>query len=251
MIKIYFLGTGAGAPSPSRWAPSILISVGPSNYLLDCGEGCQLRLLEAGISPLKIAAIFLTHGHGDHVLGVAPLIESMTHHGRKAPLYLVAPKAILDMIDATIRITSGGLGFEVVYREPSEAYEDSSVEVWGYRVCHKGESWGYRVAIKRRRYVICYTGDTEPCDDIVKGCSESQLLIHDATFAQDKDSEARESRHSTAYGAAFIARSIGVKYLYLTHVSSRYKDPGVVLEEARSVFRSARVAEDLMVTYII
>jgi ribonuclease Z len=57
--------------------------------------------------------------------------------------------------------------------------------------------------------------------------------------------------HSTAYDAAKLAQAVNVKYLYLTHISSRYKDQWTILKEARSVFSNVRVAEDLMVTYII
>ncbi|MEM4970872.1 MAG: ribonuclease Z [Sulfolobales archaeon] len=251
MIKIYFLGTGAGAPTPSRWASSILISVGSSNYLFDCGEGCQLRLSSLGISPLKITSIFITHEHGDHVLGVPPLIESMSHHGRKSPLYIVTPNTIANMIEGVVRTTSRGIGFEIIYRSPEEGYEDSNVGVKGFRTCHSSESWGYRVEVKKRKLVICYSGDTSPCESLARECYSAYILIHEATFTLENAADAKESMHSTAYDAAKLAQAINARYLYLTHISSRYKDQRVVLEEAQSIFRNVRIAEDLMVTYII
>jgi ribonuclease Z len=251
MIKIHFLGTGAGAPTASRWASSLLISIGSSNHLFDCGEGCQLRLSSLGISPLKITSIFITHGHGDHVLGVPPLVESMSHHGRKSPLYIVAPNIIANMIEEVIRTTSRGVGFEILYKSPEEGYGDSNIDVKGFRTCHSSESWGYRVEIKKRKLVICYSGDTGPCKTIAEECYGAYILIHEATFTLENAADAKESMHSTAYDAAKLAQAVNVKYLYLTHISSRYKDQWTILKEARSVFSNVRVAEDLMVTYII
>ncbi|MDT7887853.1 MAG: ribonuclease Z [Desulfurococcales archaeon] len=251
MIKIGFLGTGAGAPTLNRWASSILISIGSSNYILDCGEGCQLRLSMLGVSPLKITAMFITHEHGDHVLGISPLIESMSHYGRKSSLSIVAPTSVANIIREVIMMTSRGTGFEIDYKTPEKGYEDSYVSVTGYRTCHSDESWGYRLNIRRKGLSICYTGDTGPCETIAEKCRGADILIHEATFTQENVEEAKVSMHSTAYDAARLAQAIGAKYLYLTHISSRYRDQNLILREAQSIFRNTRIAEDLMVTYII
>ncbi len=251
MIKLYFLGTGAGSPTPRRWASSIALSVASSYYMFDCGEGCQLRMLSMGISPLKVAAILITHMHGDHVLGLCPLIESMSHHGRKDPLYIVGPSGIDRLLRETLEITSGGVDFDLIVRGPGEGYEDSNIVVKGYRTCHGAESWGYRVSIKRRGLDICYTGDTMACEEVVRACRNTDILIHEATFTQENEGEARSYMHSTAREAAKIALDAGAKYLYLTHVSSRIKDPEVLLREAREIFRNARIVSDMMVTYVL
>lgn len=250
MIKLYFLGTGAGAPTTRRWASSIAVSISSTYYILDCGEGCQLRMSLLGISPLKVASVFITHAHGDHVLGLCPLIESMSHHGRRDPLYIVAPSGVDRLVSETIRITSTGLGFELIIRNPAEGYEDSNVVVKGYRTCHGMESWGYRISFKRKRLDICYTGDTMACREIVEACRNTDILIHEATFAQENEEEARSYMHSTAREAARMASEAGARYLYLTHISSRINDPGVLIREAREIFGNVMIAEDMTVAYI-
>ncbi|HWQ17264.1 MAG TPA: ribonuclease Z [Sulfolobales archaeon] len=251
MMKLYFLGTGAGAPTAKRWASSIAISVSSSYYLLDCGEGCQLRMSSLGISPLRIAAIFITHAHGDHVLGLAPLVESMSHHGRRDPLYLVAPQGVDRLVGETIKITGGGVDFDLIVRSPSDGYDDRNISVKGYRVCHSTESWGYRLSIKKKKLDICYTGDTMACREVIEACRGVDILIHEATFTQENEAEARSYMHSTAREAARAALEVGARYLYLTHISSRIKDPEGLVREAREVFKNTRVASDMMVTYVL
>lgn len=251
MIRLIFLGTGAGAPSASRWAASIAVRHGRVFYLLDCGEGCQLRMLSAGVSLLRIAVVMITHAHGDHVLGLPPLLESMSHHGRKEALVLVSPRPVFELVKTSTGITSGGPGFELIHRSPSEGFEDVNVAVKGFRTCHGDDSWGYRLFFKKEGRSLCYTGDTSPCDSVVSSCKGVDVLIHEATFSQKNSAEAAGYMHSTARDAAEVARRAGARYLYLTHVSSRYKDPEEILREALEVFENTRVASDLMSVYLV
>ncbi len=72
-------------------------------------------------------------------------------------------------------------------------------------------------------------------------------MIYEATFDSSLEEKAVEDGHSTAAQAAEAAKAAGVGMLVLTHISSRYPDAGVLLEEAKEVFPNTRVAEDLMV----
>jgi len=93
---------------------------------------------------------------------------------------------------------------------------------------------------------IVYVGDTKPSDNIVELANGADVLIHEATFGEELSDRAEEDMHSTPGGAAMIAKMAEVKLLVLNHISARYGDTSALLEEARSVFPEAIVAEDFM-----
>jgi ribonuclease Z len=125
--------------------------------------------------------------------------------------------------------------------------------LWG-RI-HKGES----ITLESGRVVqpselvgptrsgrkLVFTGDCRPSPTTVEVAAGADLLIHEATFAQDEAPRAVETGHSTAYDAATIAKLAAVKQLALTHISSRYaRDARELLQEARAVFKHTIVAKD-------
>jgi ribonuclease Z len=99
----------------------------------------------------------------------------------------------------------------------------------------------------RKGIRLVYTGDSTPCDEIVKAAKGADVLISEATFAEELKEKAHDYGHMTAKDAARIAKKAGVKKLILTHISPRYDDnPKVLEKEAREIFRNTDIASDFM-----
>lgn len=111
------------------------------------------------------------------------------------------------------------------------------------RVVHPSELVGPTRAGRK----VVFTGDARPSDATVEAAAGADVLIHEATFADEEGALALETGHSTAREAATVAERAGVKRLVLTHISSRYsRDVQELATQARSVFPGAVVARDGM-----
>jgi len=94
---------------------------------------------------------------------------------------------------------------------------------------------------------IVYTGDSRPCQATVDAAESAELLIHEATFADEEAPRAIETGHSTAREAAEVAAAANVRQLVLTHLSARYSmNASELIQEARTVFENTTVARDGM-----
>ena len=96
MIDIIFLGTSSMVPTKERNHTSVLVSFKANNILVDCGEGTQRQLKIAGISASKINKILITHWHGDHVLGLPGLIQTLAASDYEKTLEIYGPKGTKD-----------------------------------------------------------------------------------------------------------------------------------------------------------
>lgn len=101
-IKITFLGTSDAVPTVSRNHTGILLNYFGENILVDCGEGIQRQFRKAGLNPCKITKILITHWHGDHVLGIPGLLQTLSLSGYNKKLEIYGPKGFKKKLKKTL-----------------------------------------------------------------------------------------------------------------------------------------------------
>ena len=112
-----FLGTAGSTPTARRSSPAIAIRRGSELILFDCGEGMQRQMVLAGIGLKSRLRIFVSHMHGDHVLGLPGLIQTMALFDRKAPLQVYGPEGVFAFIKAMKETVRFGLTFPIEVKE--------------------------------------------------------------------------------------------------------------------------------------
>jgi len=91
-INITFLGTGSSIPTARRSHPAVLLKYKAENILVDCGEGTQRQFRKAHLNPCKITRVLISHWHGDHVLGLPGLLQTLNLNGYNGELIIYGPR---------------------------------------------------------------------------------------------------------------------------------------------------------------
>ncbi len=137
-LSVYLLGTSGSIPTLKRSLPVIAIRWGGEIILFDCGEGAQMQMVKAGLSIMKVSRVFITHLHGDHFLGLAGIVQTMSLWNRKEQLEIYCPRGYEDRLEKYLQIPLFTITFDIRIRglEPG-----SEVRGNGYRVvagpsCH-------------------------------------------------------------------------------------------------------------------
>lgn len=102
-FEVTTLGTGAALPARGRYPSAQLLNIHDRLYLVDCGEGTQERLRQAEVNFQRILAVFISHMHGDHYLGLMGLLSSMHLNGRTAPITVYGPPMLREVIEVQLR----------------------------------------------------------------------------------------------------------------------------------------------------
>ena len=114
-MQLTLLGTGGTQPLPDRALASLAVTVQGHTLLLDCGEGTQVSLRKYGVSSYRIDAVLLTHYHGDHILGLPGLLQTLASLNRTAPLTIYGPPG-QESIAAAIMALAGPLPYPVAWK---------------------------------------------------------------------------------------------------------------------------------------
>lgn len=163
MLNVTLLGCGGGMPMPDRHLSSTILNYKGRKILIDCGEGTQVSMRKVGCGFKSIDLILITHCHGDHTIGLPGLLLSMGGSGRLAPVTIVGPKGITDVIrgfratapilpfDVHIIENPNNLYFRVTSESTLEANLDFNLEIKTLSLDHSIPCLGYNLYFKRNR----------------------------------------------------------------------------------------------------
>lgn len=204
-MRVIMLGTGAALVDPDRNHSSILITVRERNYLFDCGHGATHQLVRAGVDPVSVDVVFLSHLHFDHIADFPYFMLSTWIFGRQAAPTVIGPPAtdhfvrhlfaegaFAKDIEARAQYPLRQQNLHVLTPEireckPGLVYEDDRVQVRACYVEHIPREispcFALRMDTAEGRSVV-FSGDTAPCDRLVALAQDCDLLIHECTFPQ-------------------------------------------------------------------
>jgi len=129
-LHVHFLGTAGALPTPSRNPPCIMIRRGSDILLFDCGEGAQQQMMRSRCG-FTINAIFVSHWHADHFLGIFGLVQTMSFNGRTEPLTIYGPEWVHEFVNTLRHVARFNLKFPL---DAVELRHGSWVRFSGYTV---------------------------------------------------------------------------------------------------------------------
>jgi len=261
-LKVTLLGTGGPLPRVERFGPSTLVQAGGRAFLFDCGRGTAQRLFQLG--QLRDSnALFLTHLHSDHVVGIPDLWLTGWFQGRKAPFRVWGPTGTQEMVshlqkayqfDIRVRssapedLPSSGVTLTAKNIAEGIVYDDGAVKVEAFTVDHGPvkPSFGYK--IEAMGYSVVLSGDTRASENVVRFARGTDVLIHSAIVVPEaeRDSERVRSARQLLATAEEVGRVFDRVKPRLAVYSHYNSVEGLVARTRTAYAGPLEVAEDLM-----
>lgn len=269
-IYLTILGSGAALPTGNRRCAAQVLNMGGFKVLIDCAEGTQDRIRYNHVRLQSISTVIISHLHGDHFFGLPGLLSTMHLCGRTEPITIVAPAGAREVVETTFRLTGNHVDYPIEWLEMDFAegeqrvFENRYCTIDAFPIVHSVPTYGFRITERlkpqfvpqpgydgpipspRAPYTYAYCCDTVYTEQLLSHVQGVDLLCLESTFANDLSDIALERQHLTAGQAGRLAKLAGVRQLLLTHISARYKESEIILQQATEEFADTIVAEDGM-----
>ncbi|KDD74941.1 hypothetical protein H632_c974p0, partial [Helicosporidium sp. ATCC 50920] len=245
--RLLFLGTGSAEPSSHRGPSAILVQTSDprASFLLDCGEGTAGALVRwlgpsgARAAALALSLVWISHRHADHMSGLPGLLR-LRNVGEAAPLVVVGPLSLWRWLRGSasaqgVRFVPASAfacgdasrGCESSTAPASRWRTISSARAWDVAsppsllphapfllhaepMQHCPDAWACVVRHVGSGWALAYSGDGTPSRRLARACRGCALLVHEATFEDDRAGDAAKKRHSTVSQALGVGQEAGV-----------------------------------------
>jgi ribonuclease Z len=228
------LGVGTAVPDMDRENTHMVWSAPEGLLLVDAGGSTYQRVLRAGLDPLTLQGVFLTHAHADHINGLPALLFQLSLAGFSGALPIYGNAPTLELMQRVlaafelgshqvpvnwITVTSGQ-----VIPLPAASYRLEVADTVHPRAC-----LALRFEDTASGRALVYSADTEPCPSVLDLAKNATILIHEAT------TDTPFAGHTTPRQAGAVAVSAGVERLVLVHFSPRWTmSASQAIEEVRA-----------------
>jgi ribonuclease Z len=213
--------------------------------MLDCGEGTYGQLVRRlgaeharRVASRELRLVWISHMHADHHLGLLSLLRQRSRAA--PPLVIVGPDALEEFLRDCLSgdgSLSDNYRFYAIRRSTEQCSELPAASgdpklrallarmgierITSIPVIHCFNSYGVLLELRQGRRLV-YSGDTRPCQRLIEAGRGAHVLIHEATFEEDKIDEAVAKKHATTSEAVAVGARMGAAFTILTHFSQRY-----------------------------
>jgi ribonuclease Z len=276
-LKVTLLGTGSPIPIIDRFGPSTLVEAGAEKLLIDCGRGATSRLWQIHVALGAVTALFLTHLHSDHVVGIPDLwltgwLPPQFGH-RTGPFRIWGPAGTKELManlqkafatDIQFRTLDGipPQGVAVLPRDITQGtvFEENGVKVTAFEVDHATAKPAFGYRIDYGGHSVVFSGDTRPSENLIRFSKDADLLVHEVAWARPdllKTSEAARviiGLHTTPEEAGTVFSRVKPRLAVYSHVVLVTTDPAFTEPTSTDVLALTRknydgpleMGEDLM-----
>ena len=196
MFELVFLGTSASAPSIKRGLSSLVVKHDEYRFMVDCGEGTQRQILKSGVGFKRLNHILLTHGHLDHILGLAGMLSTFMRWEAIEEVNIYGSRhtmdRVRDLIDGVVlRGTKPPMPLNMLEIKPGLIFQSKHFDLRAFPVDHRGSSsLGYRFTEKSHRPFLSEAAEAlgvpnGPCRrDLVQGLA---ITLDDGRVVRPED----------------------------------------------------------------
>lgn len=269
-LTVTLMGTGYPAPVMERFGPSILVEAGNEKLLFDCGRGATQRLYQLKVPFSEMTALFLTHLHSDHIVGVPDFYLTGWIFGRSTPLRVWGPAGTTEMMshleqayqfdihvrrDVDEKLPAQGVVVVAKDIEQGVVYQSSEVKVTAFTVDHAPvkPAFGYRVDYAGHSVVI--SGDTRYSENLVRFAQGTDVLVHEVLdpdayrasdhFYTEEQKQRVIDHHTTTEQAGTVFSRVKPRLAVFTHVVP-FDAKDIVAHTRKTYSGPLEVGEDLM-----
>jgi ribonuclease Z len=255
-MPFQFFGTSGAIPSAARDNTALAFYSAEDIVLVDCSGSPYQKILKAGLDPMRVSSLIITHRHADHLYGIPSLAHNMGLAGRRTTLHVYALAETMPLLHGFMELfpLEAKMPYrielhEVPAREGYEILQAKGFRIRSAPVVHGAPNIALRAEfdLPAERGVVVYSSDTSPCPSLVTLARGADVLIHEATFLHAEAARAKADGHTTGVQAGEVAAQAGVKRLILCHFeASLHERLEELRREARQIYHGpVEIPEEL------